>query len=137
MITVGSGNRSSGGIRRPTPNRITPKRFSMARLQGPSFPYTAVRATPNIRLPRADRGKLQKALEDAGFTDERAQRLAREAHPEKWLSLLEDFAKLSPAAQAATLKWLHEIDISLFSENARVETWKKTRELVEKASVFL
>lgn len=42
-------------------------------------PYTVVRSEAGIRLPRADRWELQKALETAGFSDERASRLAREA----------------------------------------------------------
>src|SRR5205807_1659786 len=42
-------------------------------------PYTVVRSEAGIRLPRADRWELQKALEAAGFSDERASRLAREA----------------------------------------------------------
>lgn len=41
--------------------------------------YTVVRSGTGIRLPRADRWELQKALEAAGFSDERASRLAREA----------------------------------------------------------
>lgn len=42
-------------------------------------PYTVIRASTGIRLPRADRFEIQKALENAGFSDERATRLAREA----------------------------------------------------------
>jgi len=42
-------------------------------------PYTVDRSKAGIRLPRADRWELQKALEAAGFSDERASRLAREA----------------------------------------------------------
>ena len=42
-------------------------------------PYTVVRGRAGIRLPRADRWELQQALEAAGFSDERASRLAREA----------------------------------------------------------
>lgn len=42
-------------------------------------PYTVVRSETGIRLPRADRWELQKSLETAGFSDERASRLAREA----------------------------------------------------------
>jgi hypothetical protein len=42
-------------------------------------PYTVVRSSDDIRLPRADRFELQKALEAGGFAEERAGQLAREA----------------------------------------------------------
>jgi len=42
-------------------------------------PYTVVRSVTDIRLPRADRWELQNALQAAGFREERANRLAREA----------------------------------------------------------
>ena len=42
-------------------------------------PYTAIRSEKGIRLPIVDRWSLQNALETAGFPDERASRLAREA----------------------------------------------------------
>jgi hypothetical protein len=43
------------------------------------LPYAPVGASSGIRLPRADRWDLQKALEDAGFSEERASQRSREA----------------------------------------------------------
>jgi hypothetical protein len=42
-------------------------------------PYSAIRTSSGIRLPRADRWEVQRALESAGFLEARASRLAREA----------------------------------------------------------
>jgi hypothetical protein len=41
--------------------------------------YTYLRSSVGVRLPRADRSELQKAMEATGFGEERSQRLAREA----------------------------------------------------------
>ena len=41
--------------------------------------YTVIRGSSGIRLPRADRWELQKTLEGAGFSEESANRFAREA----------------------------------------------------------
>jgi len=41
--------------------------------------YTYLRSGAGVRLPRADRWELQKAMESAGFGEERSHRLAREA----------------------------------------------------------
>ncbi|MHB8521885.1 MAG: alpha-crystallin domain-containing protein [Limisphaerales bacterium] len=41
--------------------------------------YTVARASSGVRLPRADRWEIQKALEGAGFPEQRANRLARES----------------------------------------------------------
>jgi hypothetical protein len=41
--------------------------------------YTYLRSGIGVRLPRIDRWELQKAMEAAGFGEERSQRLAREA----------------------------------------------------------
>jgi hypothetical protein len=43
------------------------------------IPYTYLRSGVGVRLPRMDRWELQKAMEAAGFGEERSQRLAREA----------------------------------------------------------
>lgn len=42
-------------------------------------PYTYLRSGVGVRLPRADRWDIQKAMEAAGFGEERSQRVAREA----------------------------------------------------------
>jgi hypothetical protein len=59
-----------------------------------------------------------------------------EAHREKWPLLLEDFGKLPPVAQNATLKWLGEIDVESLSPGARMETWEQVRGLVQKHRFF-
>jgi hypothetical protein len=59
-----------------------------------------------------------------------------EMHHEKWPLLLQDFGKLPPVAQNATLKWLREIDISSLSEAAQLEVWEQVRGLVQKHRFF-
>jgi hypothetical protein len=42
-------------------------------------PYTYVRSGIGVRLPRADRWEMQKAMQAAGFDEQRSERIAREA----------------------------------------------------------
>jgi len=42
-------------------------------------PYTYLRSGIGVRLPRADRWEMQKAMEAAGFDEQRSDRIAREA----------------------------------------------------------
>jgi hypothetical protein len=58
------------------------------------------------------------------------------ASPEKWPSLLEDFGKLPPVAQNATIKWLREVDVESLSTQMWIETWEQVRELVQKHRFF-
>ena len=71
-------------------------------------------------------------------TDWAASQLVKiaEANPEKWPLLLESFSKLPQSAQNSIVKWLHDIDVSSLSINARLETWRQVRELVLKNGFF-
>jgi hypothetical protein len=42
-------------------------------------PYTYLRSEIGVRLPRADRWEIQKAMQTAGFAEQRSERIAREA----------------------------------------------------------
>jgi hypothetical protein len=42
-------------------------------------PYTYLRSGIGVRLPRADRWEMQKAMQTAGFAEQRSERIAREA----------------------------------------------------------